>query len=111
MTCLPNLILVVVVIFILYLIFNYQPQRLRFDQPTINQGFLNREPFAIQYGLPPSTSDADHGHIKNLITLGSQSNANKKYDVVSTEYLGDISEPAPPEPPPPPPDPICFAND
>ena len=73
-------------------------------------GIFNRETFDIQYGLPPSTSDDDHEHIKNLITLGSQSHANKKYDVVSTEQLGDISEPAPPPPPPPPPDPVCFSN-
>lgn len=72
---------------------------------------FNREHFDIQYGLPPGTSDDDHGHIKNLITLGSQADANKQYDVVSTEHLGDISRPAPPPPPPPPPDPVCFVND
>jgi len=72
--------------------------------------FSHREPFAIQYGLPPGTSSDDQGHIVNLITLGSQSGANTKYDVVSTEYLGDISEPVPPEPPPQPPDPVCFAD-
>jgi hypothetical protein len=69
------------------------------------------EGFSVQFGTPPETTDVDHGHIKTLLEIGSQSHENTKYDVVSTHLLGDISEPAPPGPPPPPPDPVCFLGD
>ena len=71
----------------------------------------NIESFAVQFGTPPETTDVDHGHIQDLLHIGSQSHENTKYDVVSTHLLGDIARPAPPPPPPPPPDPVCFQDD
>ena len=69
------------------------------------------ESFQVQFAVPPSTGEDDHGSIKNLLETGSQADADSQYDVVSTEYLGD-REPIPtPLVTTPPPDPICFTED
>ena len=111
MTFVTNIISVIVILFVVALIIGNQSTSTWKHDNYGSDGIFKMEPFAIQYGLPPSTGEDDHGHIKNLITLGSQADANKKYDVVSTEQLGDISTPEPPAPEPPPPDPVCFMND
>jgi hypothetical protein len=66
------------------------------------------EPFAVVFGTPPETSSKDASSMKSLLELGSQSQADRKYDVVSEEIMGKINRIAPPEEEVEQEDPKCF---
>ena len=75
---------------------------------TIYPNYL--ESFDITFGSPRNSNEADKSSIKHLLEIGSQGDANKKYDVVSKDILGPIHRQIPEEDPPEPEDPNCFAN-
>lgn len=68
------------------------------------------EHFGISFGVPRDSSQDDKQGIKNLLEIGSQSDANKKYDVVSEEILGPIHRETPLDETSEEEDPKCFAN-
>lgn len=68
------------------------------------------ENFSITFGVPRDSSQDDKQSIKNLLEIGSQSDANKKYDVVSEEILGPIHRETPVDEVIEEEDPKCFAN-
>ena len=68
------------------------------------------ENFSISFGVPRDSNNNDKQSIKNLLEIGSQSDANKKYDVVSEDILGPIHRETPVDEVIEEEDPKCFAN-
>ena len=66
------------------------------------------EPFAVVFGTPPETSSTDASSMKSLLELGSQSQADRKYDVISEEIMGEINRITPLEEEVEQEDPKCF---
>ena len=52
-----------------------------------------RELFDTSFGTPPETTSTDKSLIKKLLEIGSQAQENTKYDIVATQYLGDMNRP------------------
>ena len=69
------------------------------------------ETFQVQFGTHSTTDAVTEEHTKALLEIGTQSIQDTKFDVVSTEKLGE-REPVPTQIITlPPPDPICFVGD
>lgn len=101
------LVLVVVLVFV-FLFLSAQNSDLR---GAVAEAENLQEDFQVAYAVLQGTEPADQEHTKALLEIGSQADENKKYDVVSTKYLGN-RVPIPTQVvTTPPPDPICFTEE